>query len=118
MKTLISFTFLFLITSSVSAQDSTQTKWEVPALKPISFNYIENSSNSIVLRVPSQSLKVNHFLKGAGYLLQGLKFSSAIDQFNAVAPFDFRAYEPMDFSSYSHSIQNNYLLAQPIQPIK
>ena len=60
----------------------------------------------------------NKFLTGMGYLLQNLKFSSPIDQFNAVAPFDFRAYQPLNFRSFSQTIQSNYLLQNSIQPIK
>ena len=64
------------------------------------------------------SSKKNSFLSVTGYLLQGLKFGSAVDQFNATAPFDIRGYKPASFSSYTHTISQNYLLAQPIQPIK
>ncbi len=62
--------------------------------------------------------KKNNFLLGTGYILQGLKFRNAVDQFNATAPFDTRGFEPTSFSSYSDLIETNYLLLNPTKPVK
>lgn len=53
-------------------------------------------------------------LKSVGFLLQGLKYRSAVDEFNAHPPFDIRKFESPNVSSYQSSIQNTYLLrSQP-----
>lgn len=53
-------------------------------------------------------------LKSVGFLLQGLKYRSAVDEFNALPPFDIRKFESPNVSSYQSSIQNTYLLrSQP-----
>ena len=83
----------------------------------ISFNFIPDYNHQFQQIKPLQ-VKSNKLLIGTGFLLQGLKFSSPIDQFNAVVPFDFRAYELLNFSSFSKTIQTNYLLQNSIQPIK
>ena len=57
-------------------------------------------------------------LYSVGSLLQGLKFHSAVDQFNATAPFDFRGFEPKNFKSYTSLIKENQLLLNPIQSLK
>lgn len=120
MKILTSLlvTLLCLVSISVSAQNSVQTESKISTIKPLSFTYIGNISHTINLDLPSQSLKKDHFLTGTGFLLQGLKFSSAVDEFNATAPFDIRGYEPNYFSSFSQIIKKNYLLQNNIQPIQ
>ena len=79
---------------------------------------VYESSPLVSTRIHNFSEKKSPILYGAGYLLQGLKFNSAIDEFNAQAPFDFRGYKPRNFSSYSQVITQNRLLAQPIQSKK
>lgn len=107
--------FLCLIALSASAQILEQKNNRTDDAK-ISFNFIPDYNHKFQIK-PLQ-VKSNRVLVGTGFLLQGLKFSSPIDQFNAVAPFDFRAYEPLNFSSFSQTIQSNYLLQNSIQPIK
>jgi hypothetical protein len=107
--------FLCLISLSTSAQVLEQKNNRTDDAK-ISFNFIPDYNHQFQIK-PLQ-VKSNKVLVGTGFLLQGLKFSSPIDQFNAVAPFDFRAYEPLNFSSFSQTIQSNYLLQNSIQPIK
>ncbi len=87
-------------------------------------HFIPNSTDDLAtifsaktsLKKPTS--KKNNFLLGTGYLLQGLKFSSVIDQFNATTPFDARGFEPASFSSYSDLIETNYLLLNPTKPVK
>ena len=107
--------FLCLITLSASAQFFEKENNRTEDAK-ISFNFIPDYNYQFQIKPPQ--VKSNKVLVGTGFLLQGLKFSSPIDQFNAVAPFDFRAYEPLNFSSFSQTIQSNYLLQNSIQPIK
>ncbi len=78
-----------------------------------------NSRSSLSLQVATKpENKKNNFLLGTGYILQGLKFRNAVDQFNVTAPFDVRGFEPASFSSYSDLIETNYLLLNPTKPIK
>ena len=49
-------------------------------------------------------------LKSTGWLLYGLKFSSAVDEFNAIAPFDQRAINPTSVSNFNLSLSRSYLL--------
>lgn len=107
--------FLCFITLSVSAQVLEKKNSNTENAK-ISFNFIPDYNYQFQIK-PLQ-VKSNRVLVGTGFLLQGLKFSSPVDQFNAVAPFDFRVYEPLHFSSFSQTIQTNYLLQNSIQPIK
>jgi len=107
--------FLCLISLSASAQVLVEENNRSEDAK-ISFNFIPDYNHQVQIK-PLQ-VKSNKVLVGTGFLLQGLKFSSPVDQFNAVAPFDFRAYEPLHFSSFSQTIQSNYLLQNSIQPIK
>tara|TARA_R110002096_G_scaffold97694_1_gene217625 strand:- start:3566 stop:3937 length:372 start_codon:yes stop_codon:yes gene_type:complete len=79
-------------------------------------DFVANFSTKTSLKKTDN--KKNSFLLGTGYLLQGLKFSSVIDQFNATAPFDARGFEPASFSSYSDLIETNYLLLNPTKPVK
>jgi len=107
--------FLCLITFSASAQILEKENNHTEDAK-ISFNFIPDYNHQVQIKPPQ--VKSNKVLVGTGFLLQGLKFSSPIDQFNAVTPFDFRAYEPLNFSSFSQTIQTNYLLQNSIGPIK
>lgn len=107
--------FLCFITLSVSAQVLEKKNSNTENAK-ISFNFIPDYNYQFQIK-PLQ-VKSNRVLVGTGFLFQGLKFSSPIDQFNAVTPFDFRAYEPLNFSSFSQTIQTNYLFQNSIQPIK
>ncbi|XWN36149.1 MAG: hypothetical protein ROO71_09295 [Balneola sp.] len=107
--------FLCLMTLSVSAQVLEKMNNRTNDVK-ISFNFIPDYNHQFQIK-PLQ-VKTNKVLVGTGFMLQGLKFRSPVDQFNAVAPFDFRAYEPLHFSSFSLTIQTNYLLQNPIQLIK
>ncbi len=52
----------------------------------------------------------NKFLKTTGWILNGIKFDSPIDEFTAIKPFDIRAYTPPTISEYSSLITKNYLL--------
>jgi len=107
--------FLCLISLSASAQVLEQKNNRTDDAK-ISFNFIPDYNHQSQIKPPQ--VKSNKDLDGTGLPLQNLKFSSPVDQFNAVAPFDFRAYEPLNFSSFSQTIQTNYLLQNSIQPIK
>lgn len=117
--------FLILSIALLFAESGfTQTKRIAPDIEikkgytfvPYTFADLSKISS---LNVPNKDFfDKNTFLTGMGYILQGLKFSSPVDQFNAVVPFDFRAYEPLHFSSFSQTIQTNYLLQNSIQPIK
>jgi hypothetical protein len=115
-KIFIQTLLLCLITLSVSAQILEKENNHTDDAK-ISFNFIPDYNHQFQQIKPLQ-VKSSKVLIGTGFLLQGLKFSSPVDQFNAVAPFDFRAYEPLHFSSFSQTIQTNYLLQNSIQPIK
>lgn len=106
----------------------------VPFLSQAQF--IENSSPKIEIQefsfipdfeqVPSGSMiseiipkkSSNSFLLGTGWLLQGLKFNSPIDEFNALQPFDLRGFDPVNFSSYSSYIQTNKLLINPVNTLQ
>jgi len=107
--------FLCLISLSASAQVLVEENNRSEDAK-ISFNFIPDYNHQVQIK-PLQ-VKSNKVLVGTGFLLQGLKFSSPVDQFNAVVPFDFRAYKPLNFSFFSQTIQTNYLLQNSIQPIK
>ena len=61
--------------------------------------------------------KKNDILTGAGWLFSGLKFRSAVDEFNALPPFDYRGYHPKDFSSFSSYLSKNYFLLKPIRTL-
>ena len=86
--------FLCLISLSVSAQVLVEENNRTEDGK-ISFNFIPDYNHQFQIK-PLQ-VKSNKVLVGTGFLLQGLKFSSPVDQFNAVVPFDFRAYKPLNF---------------------
>jgi len=120
MKTFISslLVFLFMTSISLSAQNLEQPDQKIQPSNKLSFSFVSNVTSSLDLKLPIQSFKKNHFLAGAGYLLKGLKFSSVVDEFNATVPFDFRAFEPSSFSSYSETIQKNQLLINPTRVIK
>ncbi len=109
---------LFCLIALSSSAQTIEHEEELQSASQLKFEYTSTTKLSFDIKFQPLSLKTNRFLTGTGYLLQGLKFNSAIDQFNAISPFDFRAYKPLSFSSYSQTIQRNYLLAQPIQPIK
>lgn len=58
----------------------------------------------------SFSYEKSNFLHATGWLLQGLKYTSALDEFTAISPFDSRSYEPTSFSGYVNHFQRNQLI--------
>lgn len=117
--------FLILSIALLFAESGfTQTKRIAPDIEIkngytfVPYTFVDLSNISSLKVSNTHFFDENKFLTGMGYLLQNLKFSSPIDQFNAIAPFDFRAYEPLNFRSFSQTIQTNYLLQNSIQPIK
>lgn len=110
-----------LLLSTVGFSQSKQTTQPVDSKIHIHFvpdSFLDLTNNSILKHPINSMPKRNPFLTGAGYLLQGLKFSSSVDQFNAVAPFDFRAFEPLDYISYSEAFQKNQLVLNSVRVIK
>lgn len=71
---------------------------------------LDFSSKSISFSSTSFTYKKSNFLFATGWLLQGLKFSSALDEFSAISPFDLRDYEPTSFSGYINHFQTNQLI--------
>lgn len=68
------------------------------------------TSHSLDLSLSTLNPKKSKFLFATGWLLQGLKYNSAFDEFTTSPQFDFRSFEPASFSSYSDHFQKNYLI--------
>lgn len=119
IKVFFLISILLLLSNYVSAQSKKKLSDFEIKLKYdfVSTSFTGLSSNS-TLKLSSNPLSNNNVLLVTGYLLQGFKFSSPIDQFNATPPFDIRGYQPRDFSSYVSYINGTSLLQQKITPIK
>ncbi len=76
----------------------------------ISFSFNPQIVQSSTLKLNVHKIPENKFLVNTGFFLQGLKFNSPVDQFNASLPFDFRAYEPRTFSELNQKVSSNLLL--------
>lgn len=101
----------------VLAQSTLESE-QLASTKNLRFEFTANYINQFDFGYSKAKVKKSAFLTTAGYLLQGFKFSSPIDQFNATAPFDLRGYQPKDFSSFVSYINDTSLLQQKITPIK
>lgn len=80
--------------------------------------FVNFSSNSTLKLSNKAFFKNNNLLLISGYLLQGFKYVSPVDEFNAVAPFDVRGYSPKDFTSYLSYIDRSQFFQKSINPIK
>jgi len=118
MKTqlILLFLALFIISTKTKAQHI-QEEVKPKTSTDLRFDYIPNSDLMINFKLPHNPTN-NKFLFSAGYFLQGFKYSSIIDEFNATPPFDIRGYEPRNFSSYVSYLNETSLLQQKITPIK
>jgi hypothetical protein len=121
IKVFILISFVLLLSSSVSAQSKKELNDFKIKLKYdfVSTSYTGLSSKSS-LKLSNKALFDNNsnLLLITGHLLQGFKFSSPIDQFNATNPFDIRGYQPRNFSSYVSYFNDTALLQQKIRTIK
>lgn len=114
LSLLISLALNSVVFSQTQHNNISKSDQHIPKFMPDIFeNTSLISSHNIHI-----GIKKSTVLYGAGYLLQGLKFRSVVDQFNATVPFDIRGYKPTSFSSYSQVITQNYLLTQSTQPLK
>lgn len=116
IQLILSFLVLLLISTSAMAQHM-QEEVKPKISTDLRFDYIPNSDLMINFKLP-QNPTNNKFLLSAGYVLQGFKYSSVIDEFNATPPFDIRGYQPRNFSSYVSYLNETSLLQQKITPIK
>lgn len=117
-NTLFLFFLAFLLSFNVKAQPLNNSSRVVEPL--FSLNFVPEKIGTEYQPVTSKyvsfnSKKTRGLLYSTGWLLQGLKFSSPIDEFSALAPFDVRAINPVSFSEYSFQVKKDYLLQE--QPI-
>lgn len=107
------FVFVGLILFSVTGFAQTAESSTIPA----DLHFVPQR---VLSYTPGVNEKVTHLFTpqkntlafATGFLLQGLKFSSPIDEFHAFAPFDARGFEPRSFSEYSLDVQLHYPLLQ------
>ena len=101
-------TLLLSVSSSVAFA---QSNADVP--KNVEFQFLQvNLIPSLTddLTMLTQFESRNNFLTQTGAFLQSLKFRSPVDQFNAIAPFDHRAFQPASFSSFNKLLTNAQLI--------
>lgn len=120
IKVFILISIVLILSNFVSAQFKKKlSDFEIKLKYDIVSTSFTGLSSNSALKLSNKSLSRNYnVLLVTGYLLQGFKFSSQVDQFNAIAPFDIRGYQPRDFSSYISYINDTSLLQQKITPIK
>ncbi len=107
MKTLM-VTLLLSVSASIAFA---QSNADVP--KDVEFQFVQvNLFPSLTddLTMLTQFESRSNFLFQAGAFLGSLKFRSPIDQFNALAPFDQRAFRPVSYSRLNQSLNNAQLI--------
>jgi len=109
LKTSLLILFGAFLHAEVNAQ-FIESKTSVLNEQQISFSFNPQIVQSNTLKLNVHKASANNLLVSTGFLLQGLKFNSPVDQFNASLPFDFRAYEPRTFSELNQKVSSNLLL--------
>jgi hypothetical protein len=107
MKTLM-VTLLLSVSATVAFA---QSNADVP--KDAEFQFVQVNlmpSSTYGINLVTQLESRSNFLFQTGAFLQSLKFSSPIDQFNALAPFDQRAFSPASFSRLNQSLNDAQLI--------
>ncbi len=103
MKNLIATLVLSVSATVVFAQSSNNVPKDVE-FHFVQVNLMPSSTDGLTLVTQLESR--SNFLYKTGAFLQSAKFRSPIDQFNALAPFDQRAYQPASFSSFNQLLTN------------
>lgn len=101
-------TLLLSVSASVAFAQSNADVPKDVEFRFVQVNLMPLSTNGLTL--VTQLEPRSDFLFQAGALLQSLKFSSPIDQFNALSPFDQRAFHPVSFSRFNQSLNNAQLI--------
>ena len=66
--------------------------------------------NKHILPTANYFTSSNKLLFSTGWILQGLKYDSIVDDFSSLAPFDSRDFEPKSITELNLLITSNYLL--------
>jgi hypothetical protein len=114
MKRYLIIVFLSILSSlSVHAQvvGAYETTPEITFLPTISQTY-PGLSSSVFPETSQMVSSVSTLQKATGWFLHSMKYSSVLDEFSSLAPFDLRGYKPISFSQYEIYTQQNYLLTQ------
>jgi len=98
-----------MISGLVYAQSSLDNS--VP--EPLDFvpkTVVTHPAEDFILEHQFTDFRPNKLLVTSGWILRGLKYDSAIDEFHSYVPFDERAFTPYSFSELNSSLTKNYLI--------
>jgi len=109
MKRTFFFISILMISGLVHAQSSLDNSVPEP-LEFVPKTVVTQPGENFTFENQFTDFKPNKLLITSGWILRGLKYDSAIDEFQSYVPFDERAFTPNSFSELNSSLTNNYLI--------
>lgn len=101
-------TLLLSVSASVAFAQSNADVPKDAEFRFVQVNLVPSLTDDLTILTQFESR--SDFLFHTGAFLQSLKFSSPIDQFNALVPFDQRAFRPVSYSRFNQSLNNAQLI--------